>query len=166
MPRPPRGPLWRLALSGLLAGLLAWSAFAFLAELQEAVAGFDRRDTERSDAIRWRFGTRQVEILQQCLAEARLAIPPGDAVVFVSPVDPGGGQSDFYRWRWAAYLLPENPVLRPIDPRAAEIARWVIAHRQPFEHPRAVLARRLTGCVLYRVTPTETPPRGTRRGQQ
>lgn len=160
-PRPPRGPLGRLPLVLVLAGLLAWSAFAFLAELQEAVAGFDRRDTERSDAIRWRFGTRPVEILQQCLAEARLAIPPGDAVVFVSPVD--GGRSDFYRWRWAAYLLPENPVLRPTDARAAETARWVVAHRQPFEHPRAVLARRLTGCVLYRVTPppptSEAPSR-------
>ena len=60
---------------------------------------------------------------------------------------------DFYRWRWAAYLLPEYDVLAISDPKAGELARYLIAHRQPIDHPRAEKIRQLTGCVLYRVKP-------------
>jgi hypothetical protein len=134
----------------ILVFFLAWSAFAFLAELQETLAGWDRRASERSDPIRWRFGVRQVGILEQCLSEARQAIPAGSVVAFASPQGPAA--ADFYRWRWAAYLLPEYDVIPLSDPRAGELAQYLIAHRQPIDHPRARKVRQLTGCVLYRVT--------------
>jgi hypothetical protein len=133
----------------VLALFLAWSAFAFLAELSDTFAGWDRRESERSDPIRWRFGVRQVGILEQCLAEARQEIPPGSVVAFASPQGPAA--ADFYRWRWAAYLLPEYDVLAVTDPKAGELAQYLIAHRQPIDHPRAEKVRQLTGCVLYRV---------------
>jgi hypothetical protein len=133
----------------ILVVFLAWSAFAFLAELQTTFAGWDRRESERSDPIRWRFGVRQVGILEQCLAEARREIPPGSVVAFASPQGPAA--ADFYRWRWAAYFLPEYDVLPVSDPKAAELARYVIAHRQPVDSPRIKAVRQLTGCVLYRV---------------
>jgi hypothetical protein len=135
----------------ILVLFLAWSAFAFLAELAETFAGFDRRESERSDPIRWRFGVRQVGILEQCLAEARQEIPPGSVVAFASPQGPAA--AEFYRWRWAAYLLPEYDVLVVSDPKAGELAQYLIAHRQPIDHPRAEKIRQLTGCVLYRVRP-------------
>jgi hypothetical protein len=135
----------------ILVLFLAWSAFAFLAELAETFAGFDRRESERSDPIRWRFGVRQVGILEQCLAEARKEIPTGSVVAFASPEGPAA--AEFYRWRWAAYLLPEYDVLAVSDPKAGELARYLIAHRQPIDHPRAEKIRQLTGCVLYRVRP-------------
>jgi len=135
----------------ILVFFLAWSAFAFLAELQDTFAGWDRRESERADPIRWRFGVRQVGILEQCLAEARREIPPGSVVAFASPQGPAA--ADFYRWRWAAYLLPEHDVLSVSDPKAGELARYLIAHRQPIEEPRAEVVRQLTGCVLYRVRP-------------
>lgn len=137
----------RLAL-GLL---LAWSAFAFLAELNEALGGYDRRESYRSDPIRWRSGTLQVRILEQCLAEAREIVPKGSVVVFAS--QPGPAQADFYRWRWAAYSMPEHDVVPLSDPRAGEIGQYLITHRLPIEHPRAELAKSLTGCKLYRVKP-------------
>jgi len=135
----------------ILTFFLAWSAFAFLFELQEALAGFDRRETSRSGPVLWRSGTPQVEILEQCLAEARQIVPPGSVIAFASPQGPGG--ADFYRWRWAAYLLPEDDVIPLSEPRAGEIAQYLIAHRQPVEHPRIELIKPLTGCRLYRVKP-------------
>lgn len=133
----------------ILVFFLAWSAFAFLAELQGTFAGWDRRESERSDPIRWRFGVRQTGILEKCLAEARREIPPGSVVAFASPQGPAA--ADFYRWRWAAYFLPEHDVLPVSDPKAGELARYVIAHRQPIDDPRVEVVRPLTGCVLYRV---------------
>jgi hypothetical protein len=135
----------------ILVFFLAWSAFAFLVELQDTFAGWDRRESERSDPIRWRFGVRQVGILEQCLAEARREIPPGSVVAFASPQGPAA--ADFYRWRWAAYLLPGHDVLSISDPKAGEVAQYLIAHRQPIDHPSAKKVRQLTGCVLYRVKP-------------
>ncbi len=133
----------------ILVLFLAWSAFAFLAELSETFAGFDRRESERADPIRWRFGVRQVEVLEQCLAEARQVIPPGSVVAFASPEGPAA--AEFYRWRWAAYLLPEYDVLSISDPRAGELSQYLIAHRRQIDHPRAERMRQLTGCVLYRI---------------
>ena len=135
----------------ILVLFLAWSAFAFLFELQAALAGFDGRETSRSDPIRWRFGTLQVRILEQCLAEARQIVPPGSVIAFASPQGPGG--ADFYRWRWAAYLLPEHDVIPLSEPRSGETAQYLVTHRQPIEHPRAELVQALTGCRLYRIRP-------------
>jgi hypothetical protein len=136
----------------ILVLFLAWSAFAFLAELSETFTGFDRRETERADPIRWRFGVRQVEVLEQCLTEARQVIPAGSVVAFASPASADtAAAAEFYRWRWAAYLLPEYDVLPISDPRAGELAQYLIAHRRQIDHPRAEKMRQLTGCVLYRV---------------
>lgn len=135
----------------VLGFFLAWGAFAFLAELKDALAGFDGRESSRSDPIRWRSGMVPVRILEQCLAEAREIIPTGSVVVFASP--PGPGQAEFYRWRWAAYSMPEHDLIPLSDRRAGEIAEYLITHRLPIEHPRAELIRPLTGCRLYRVKP-------------
>lgn len=132
----------------VLGFFLAWSAFAFLSELQEALEVYDRRSIHRSYPVRWRFGTPQVGILQQCLAEARALIPPGSVVVFTSP---GPEEAAFYRWRWAAYELPEHDVIRLETPRAGEIAQYLISHRVPIQHPRAEPVKALTGCRLFRV---------------
>ncbi|HEX3130301.1 MAG TPA: hypothetical protein VH394_23395 [Thermoanaerobaculia bacterium] len=136
----------------ILALFLAWSALAFLVELSDTFTAFDRRETERADPIRWRFGVKQVEVLEQCLAEARQEIPPGSVVAFASPPSADtAAAAEFYRWRWAAYLLPEDDVLAISDPKAGELARYLIAHRQPIDLPRAEKVRQLTGCVLYRI---------------
>lgn len=136
----------------LVLGLfLAWSAFAFLAELNEAFGGYDGRESYRSDPIRWRSGTLPVNILEGCLAEAREIVPKGSVVVFASP--PGPGQAEFYRWRWAAYSMPEHDLIPLSDRRAGEIGQYLITHRLPIEHPRAELVKSLTGCKLYRVKP-------------
>ena len=136
----------------LVLGLfLAWRAFAFLAELNEAFGGYDGRESYRSDPIRWRSGTLPVNILEGCLAEAREIVPKGSVVVFASP--PGPGQAEFYRWRWAAYSMPEHDLIPLSDRRAGEIGEYLITHRLPIEHPRAELIKSLTGCKLYRVKP-------------
>ena len=135
----------------LIGFLLAWSAFAFLWELQETLETYDRRSVRQaSHPGLWHFGTPQVEILQKCLAEARTLIPPGSVVVFTSPGPP---DTDFFRWRWAAYALPEYDVIQPVTPRASETARYLISHRLPIQLPRLELVKALTGCQLFRVKP-------------
>ena len=134
----------------LLGFLLVWSAFLFLAHLQKALGDFDRRRIFLSDPVQWRFGMPQIEVLRQCLAEARPLIPPGSVVVFTSP---RAEMADFYRWRWAAYALPEHDVIQPETPRAAEMAEYLISHRVPIRLPRARLFKQLTGCQLFRVQP-------------
>lgn len=134
----------------LLGLLLAWSATAFLAELQEAIEVYDRRTVHRSDPVRWRFGTAPVDILERCMTEAGRLIPSGSVVIFTSP---GPEAADFYRWRWAAYFLPEDDLIRPSQPGAGALAQYLISHRVPIQHPRAELVKPLTACRLYRVRP-------------
>jgi hypothetical protein len=134
----------------LLGFLLVWSAFVFLAHLQRALADFDRREVFLSDPVQWRFGTPQTEVLRRCLAEARPLLPPGSVVVFTSPK---AEMADFYRWRWAAYWLPEQDLIQPESPRAAETAEYLISHQVPIQLPRAKLMKQLHGCQLFRVRP-------------
>jgi hypothetical protein len=131
--------------------LLAWSAFVFLAELQKALETYDRRSVQHGGHPGlWQFGTPPVEILQQCLSEAQALIPPGSVVAFTSPGPP---DADFFRWRWAAYALPEDDVIQPVTPHASEIAQYLISHRLPIQLPRLELVKALTGCQLFRVNP-------------
>lgn len=134
----------------VLGFLVVWSAFMFLAHLQKALANYDQRRVFLSDPVQWRFGMPQIEILQRCFAEARPLIPPGSVVLFTSPGPP---EAEFFRWRWAAYGLPEHDVIQPETPRAPEMAEYLISHRVPIRLPRAQPMKKLTGCQLFRVRP-------------
>ena len=122
----------------------------FLAHLQKAFTNYDRRNVFYSDPVQWRFGMPQIEVLERCFAEARPLIPPGSVIVFTSP---GPREAEFFRWRWAAYGLPEYDVIQPDMPRAPELAEYLISHRVPIRLPRAKLVRKLPGCQLFRVQP-------------
>ena len=134
----------------VLGFLLVWSAFMFLAHLQKALADYDRRSVFFSDPVQWRFGMPQIDVLERCFAEARPLIPPGSVIVFTSP---GPEEARFFRWRWAAYGLPEYDVIQPETPRAAEMAEYLISHRVPIRLPRVKLVKKLSGCQLFRVQP-------------
>lgn len=122
----------------------------FLAHLQEAFTNYDRREVFFSDPVQWRFGMPQIDVLERCFAGARPLIPPGSVIVFTSP---GPREAEFFRWRWAAYGLPEYDVIQPDMPRAAEMAEFLISHRVPIRLPRAKLVRKLPGCQLFQVEP-------------
>jgi hypothetical protein len=141
--------LKRLAL-GLLT---AWAAAGFLHELNDAAAGYDDR-AGASGLASWRVGGPETVALSRCVGEARKAIPPGSTVAFLSPEDGG----DFWRWRWAAYLLPEDDVISVGHPRAGELAQYAVACRTEIQNPRAVPIRRLPDGWLYEVKPEGTRP--------
>lgn len=136
--------LKRLAL-GLLA---AWAAAGFLYEVNAAVDGWDGR-AQAFGAIPWRFGSPEPTALDRCLRQARKAIPPGSAVAFASPDD--APEAALRRWRWAAYLLPEDDVLQAGDPAAAQLARYAITFRTEIHDPRVEPVLRLPDGWLYRV---------------
>jgi len=122
----------------------------FLAHLQKALADYDRRRVFFSDPVQWRFGMPQIDVLERCFAEARPLIPPGSVIVFTSPGPP---EASFFRWRWAAYGLPEHDVIQPEMRGAPAMAEYLISHRVPIRLPRARLMKQLNGCQLFRVQP-------------
>jgi len=136
-------------LKRLALGLLAlWAAAGFLYEVNAAVTGWDARDWA-FEAVPWRFGSPEPVALGRCLREARRTIPPGSAVAFASAdADPALALA---RWRWAAYLLPEDDVLQAGDPAAARVARYAITFRTEIHDPRVEPLRRLPEGWLYRV---------------
>ena len=94
------------ALRRLVAGLLlAWSAALLAREATAAFLGWrDRRD-HRGHAFVWRFDTPVTNLLARCLASADAAAEPGSRIVLLAP------KEDFYRGRWAAYLLPGHDLI-------------------------------------------------------
>ena len=131
--------------------LLAWAGYAALAEVGRTLAEYDGRATRLAGAIGWREGMPQVERLERFAAAARPLLPPGSMVVFVSTDDTP--EQQFFRYRWAAYLLPEVDLIPFADPAAGRDGRYLLAYSRRMDHPRLELLRRLPGGWLYRVRP-------------
>lgn len=89
--------------------LLAWSAALLAREATAAFSGWRERRGHRAHAILWRFDTPVTNWLARCLASADAAAAPGSRIVLLAP------KEDFYRDRWAAYLLPAHDVLADRD---------------------------------------------------
>jgi hypothetical protein len=142
-------PLVRLVL-GLY---VAWAGIALASETGAALESWDLRQGNAAPC-EWRFGMAPVARLRRCLAgvAADGRVPRDSVVVFASPAGPC--QADFYRARWAAYLLPELQVVAPGDPWGSPLAGFLIAYRlEPAPPPgaRLELLRQLEGGRLYRI---------------
>jgi hypothetical protein len=97
-----------------------------------------------------------VERLDRCLDLVRRHVPPDRLVVFASSPDAGdtGTGSEFYRWRWAAYLLPRYdlaPLRSPMPAETVRLAEYLIAFERTLEIPRLEILEERPGCRLYRV---------------
>lgn len=130
---------------------LAWACYAAVRELYAAVQGYRGRAGRLEGAIVWRPGMPQVARLERFLAAARPLLPPGSTVVFASPDDIPS--DDFFRYRWAAYLLPEHDLIQLSHPASRTHGEYLLAYRPPLDHPRLQLVRRLPGGRLYRILP-------------
>lgn len=89
---------------------MAWAGACLVREAAAAVAGWDDR---QSDAVpcNWRFGMAPVARFERSLTQAREWLPRDSVVLFSSPA--GACGAEFYRWRWAAYLMPSLHVRTP-----------------------------------------------------
>jgi hypothetical protein len=139
----------------ILGFALAWGLFSLLRETGHALAEMDAREQNREAVPYWRLGTPQVEELDRCLALVRQRVPPGRVVVFASPPDETpGDQSEFFRWRWAAYLLPAHEVAPLQGPDTGRLAEYLVTYQHDFENPRLQPMAQLPeipGCHLYKV---------------
>ena len=133
----------------ILGFVLAWSLRGFLYEVRAGLEGYDHRHERQAGPARWYFGIPQQQRLAVCLAAVREHVPPGSYVAFVS--QPGPGQAEFFRWRWAAYLLPEMHVLPLDSPETPELAQYLVDYRRQMAHPWLTEMRQLPGCRLYTV---------------
>jgi len=137
----------------LLVGLaLLWAGYAALRELNSAVTGYDLRDRRPAGPLQWRFGMPAVGDLARFAAGARPLLPPGSRVAFASTRTTGGraGDDAFFRYRWAAYLLPEVDLVAAGSPAAAE-ADYALGFRLLLPAPRFELIATLPGGSVYRV---------------
>jgi len=135
----------------LLLGLaLAWAGLAALREIDAAVTGYDLREQRPSAPFGWRAGTPAEVDLERFLAAARPLLPPGSAVAFASP--DSSGNDALFRYRWAAYLLPEVDLL-PTGSPAAAAASYALSFRMQLPPTRFVPLARLPGGWAYRVRP-------------
>ncbi|MBV8202971.1 MAG: hypothetical protein JOZ15_20325 [Acidobacteria bacterium] len=145
--RPPPQPLVRL----VLVAFVGWAAVALVRETGAALAGWDARQINRTPCM-WRLGMAPAERLRRCLAGVEGWLPAGSVVVFVSP--PGVCSAEFFRWRWAAYLLPDLEIVPPDDPAGRQLASHLVAYRaEPVPPPgtHLVLLRQLEGGRLFRI---------------
>jgi len=145
--RPAPQPLVRL----VLVLFVVWAGAAMAYRTGAALTGWDTRRADRL-ACEWSLGTGPVTRLERCLAGVEGWVPRDSVVVFDSA--PGPCNSQFFRWRWAAYLLPELEVSLPDDPDGSRLATYLIAYRtEPAPPPgsRLVLVRQLADGRLYRI---------------
>jgi hypothetical protein len=134
---------------GLVLGIgVAWSGAGLVSEVRDAVEELDAR-AGNAVPFFWRFGMAPVERFARCMAAARPLLPPGSVVAFESLEGPR--EADFFRWRWAAYLLPEQHLVRARDARAGSPAAFLLTYRKEAQDPRYRLVSRLPGGRLYRL---------------
>jgi len=135
---------WFLALA------VAWTGVGLLYEVNERLTAYDQRGSERTMPALWRFGTRPPARLASCLAEVARRVPVGSTLTIRS--QPGPGEAEFFRWRWASYLLPLHDVLPEDKAQGAALRGFVVAVQRPIQEPGAVPIFERPGCILYRVT--------------
>lgn len=138
--------MWRKLLLGLL---VAWAGLALAFESRIAVEGYDRREAYRAGPLRWRFGTPPPERLGEALEGLRGVVPPGSVVAFATRTGPG--DSGFFRWRWAAWLLPEYHVVPVAGAQLPENAEYLVTYGQAVSDPRLEPLRDIPPARLFRV---------------
>ena len=144
-----------MALGVLLGVGVAWSGAGLLREVRDAVEELDARGGNALPFF-WRFGMAPVGRFARCMAAARAVLPAGAVVAFDSAEGPR--DADFFRWRWAAYLLPEQHLVRAGDPRARALAGFLLTYRKEVRDGSHQLLTQLPGGRLYRVLPAAPVP--------
>jgi hypothetical protein len=128
---------------------LAWSAFALIHATRDSLRLWQAREINATPNV-WRFGAAPVRRIQRCLEGVEGLLQANTVVLFVSPQGPT--TADFFRQRWAAYLLPDLNVAD--SALGGETASYVIAYHTAPTAPVAShldFSRQLEGCRLYRI---------------
>jgi hypothetical protein len=144
-------PLPPLLVRLVLGLFVAWAGLALARETAAAAAGWSHRQDNAPPCL-WRLGMAPVERLRRCLAGAAGLLPRDTVVAFASR--PAACDAEFFRWRWAAYLLPDLMVTRPGDPYSRQRPAYLITYRRlpdPLPGCNAVFSRQLDGGRLYRI---------------
>src|SRR6185503_2788883 len=108
-PRParPEGserPKKRHLADAALALLVLWAAGTFVFEAHGARHDWLAGTLYQPTSAYWRLGSRPPQRLHRCLSSVDALLGADEPVLLW---DPG---NDFFRWRWASYLLPHREV--------------------------------------------------------
>lgn len=138
----------------VLALLLLWSVAAFLVEVNDALERYDHQSLEYAHPSGWRFDMPPVHELQSCLGEIAKQTPAGSMILILGPESDDNG-AEFFRWRWASYLLPTHHIVTLNNPQVVQRAGYLLAYGgREASHPRLEPGRTLRkDCVLHKVRP-------------
>lgn len=126
----------------LLAVLLLWNVFGLARATILTVESWRNRATFNLPPLYWRLGAPRPEELRHCAEFAGRFVPRGSRIVVAD------AEADFFRWRWAAYLLPAHDVLDTSSVESADFLLFVGKETFP---PRGTLARQEPPCSIYRL---------------
>jgi hypothetical protein len=130
---------------------VAWAGIALARETAAAAESWGLRQGNAYPCF-WRLGMAPVDRLRRCLAGVEGLLPRDTVAVFTSR--PALCDAEFYRWRWASYLLPRLLLTRPDDYHGRQQASYVITYRRlpdPLPGCNLVFVRQLDGGRVYRI---------------
>jgi hypothetical protein len=146
----------RLA-AAVLAAAVAWAAWWLGVEL--AAVWRQVLDPPNSGWVaEWTLATPRAESLQRFLHAARTRLPPGRVVAFSGGT--GQHEQEFFLALWAAYLLPEQRVVRLTGPPGESGADYVLTYNSTLPDPRLEEVLSHPSGVLYRLRPEAEGPGG------
>ncbi|MGE5234369.1 MAG: hypothetical protein ACM3OB_09680 [Acidobacteriota bacterium] len=137
------------------AALVAWALGCFA---DGCVLRWERPNQQASVAsmpASWAFGCPPLLRFQRFLAAATRDLPPGSRLAVAGPV-PRAMQEAFYAM-WAAYLLPEHPVMLASDAPPPGRVDYVLAYRRQLQLDVLEPGRRVQGGWVYPVRRKEAP---------
>lgn len=138
----------------VLALLLLWSVAAFLVEVNDALERYDHQVLDHAHPAGWRFDMPPARELESCLAEIGKRTPAGSMILILGPENDDQG-AQFFRWRWASYLLPTHHIVTLNNPQVVQRAQYLLAYGgREARHPRLGPGQALRkDCVLHGVRP-------------
>ena len=136
--------------AAVLAVAIAWAAWSLAAEL--AALRRQVADPPNPGAVaEWTLATPRMESLRRFLRAARTRLPDGRVVAFASAT--GDADQEFFLALWAAYLLPEERVLRLDGPVERSGADYLLTYNTTRDDPHLEELLRHPSGALYRILP-------------
>lgn len=149
-----RAPLRRRLFAAALLALVAWATTAAAVEIYRC--GWARFHDPWPEPSRWRPASAHVERLRAFAGSAGERLPPGAAVAVLT--EPGPLAERTFRYRWLAYLMPEQR-LRQAGVVDAGAERFWMVYGTRLEDPRLEPIFESGEGSLYRIrTPAADGP--------
>jgi len=132
----------RRVVETVLVLLVIWAGWVLLFEAHGARHDWLAGQLHQPTSAYWRLGSRPPERLRRCLSAMHTVLPAREPLLLWDPAQ------DFYRWRWAAYFVPQRDV---VQAGAATAPGSLVVASARTAPPGAERMRGDRWCALYRL---------------